>query len=49
MKKTRYHDILRDDIHDFVSPSGCKTLKDMISTAREREIDLVNIKKRKPS
>ena len=27
MKKTRYHDMLRDDIREFVIFSGCKTLK----------------------
>ena len=35
MKKVNYHDMLRDDIGDFVSILGCKTLNDMISRARE--------------
>ena len=40
MKKARYHEMLRADIREFVSRSDCKTLEDMISRAREREIDL---------
>ena len=40
MKKARYHEMLWDDIREFVSRSGYKTLEDMISRAREREIDL---------
>ena len=35
-------------IREFVSISGCKTLNDMISRAREWEIDLGNHGKRKP-
>ena len=35
MKKTRYHDMVRDDIRDFVRFSGFKTLNDMIERARE--------------
>ena len=46
MKKLRYHDMLWDDIRKFVSISGCKTLNDMISRAREREIDLEHLWKR---
>ena len=48
MKKTRYHDMLRDDINDFMSFSGCKTLNDMIARAQEREIELELRMKRKP-
>ena len=48
MKKARYHEMLRDDIREFVSRASCKTLEDMISRAREREIDLEQIRKRKP-
>ena len=40
MKKMRHHDILRDDIWEFMSISRCKTLDDMISRAREQEIEL---------
>ena len=47
MRKTRYHDMLRDDIHEFVSLLGWKTLEDMISRAREWEIDSELLKKRK--
>ena len=32
--------MLRDDIREFVSISGCKTLNDMICRAHERENDL---------
>ena len=35
MGKTRYHDMLREDIKEFVSFLGCKTLNDMIEKARE--------------
>ena len=48
MKKVRYHDMFRDDIMEFVSLSGCETLKDMIARAQEREIDLEHLGKRKP-
>ena len=48
MKKARYHEVLRDDIREFVNRSSCKTLEDMIFRAREREIDLEQIRKRKP-
>ena len=47
MKKTRYHSMLRDDIHDFLSFSGCKTLNDMVEKAREPEIGLELRRKRK--
>lgn len=33
MKKSRYHEMLRSDIHQFVSRSGCKMLVDMIVRA----------------
>ena len=29
MRKTRYHDMLRDNIKEFVSFSRCKTLNNM--------------------
>ena len=40
MKKTSYHDMLRDDIREFVLFSGFKTLNDMIERAHEQEIEL---------
>ena len=48
MKKVRYHDMLRDDIREFVSISGCKTPNDMISRSCKREIDLEHLGKRWP-
>ena len=36
----RYHDMLREDIRDFESFSGCKTPNDMIENVNEREIKL---------
>lgn len=49
IKKTRYHDMLRNDIIKFVSMSGCWTLEDMIDRAREQEIELELWSKQKPS
>ena len=46
IKKVTYHDMLMDDIREVVSISGCKTLNDMISRAREQEIDLDHLGKR---
>ena len=40
MRKTRYHDMLREDIREFVTFLGCKTLNDMIEKALKREIEL---------
>lgn len=40
MKKEKYHDMLRDDIRQFLSLSGCKTYNNMIARARERDSDL---------
>ena len=48
MKKIRYHDKLIDEIKQFVSFSGCKTLNDMIETAYEQDIELELRSKRKP-
>ena len=48
MKKMRFHDMLWDDIREFLSLSSCKTSDDMISRAREREIDLQLWSKRRP-
>ena len=39
-RKMRYHSMLRYDICEFVSFSGCKTMDDMVEKAREREIEL---------
>lgn len=47
MKKLRYHDMLRDDIPEFVSLSGWKTMNDMITKAWEKEIDLELLGKRR--
>lgn len=47
MKKTQNHHMLSVYIRDFVSYSTCQTLKDMISKAREQEINLEHIIKRK--
>ena len=40
-----YPDMLRDNIREFMSISGCETLNDMVYRAREREIDLVHLGK----
>ena len=48
MKKVRYHDMLRDDIREFVSFLGCKTLNYMITRSWKQNIDLEHIRKRKP-
>ena len=47
MRRTRYHDMLRADIREHVSFSACPTLDSMIARAREREIYLEHIRKRK--
>ena len=47
MQRTRCHDMLRADIREHVSFSACPTLDSMISRAREREIDLEHIAKRR--
>ena len=47
MRKTRYHDMMRYDVSEFVRLSACPTLDDMISTVREREIELEHTEKRK--
>lgn len=44
-KKTQYHDMLMEDIRDFVSFSACHTLDDMIARAQKREIDLEHLGK----
>ena len=47
MRRTHYHDMLRADIWEHDSFSACPTMDSMISRAREREIDLEHIRKRK--
>lgn len=48
MKKMRYHDMLMDDIREFVRFSRCKTLNDMTDKVCEWEIELEVWAKRKP-
>ena len=38
MTRTPYHSMLKDHIQEFVSFTGCKTLKEMVDKAREQEI-----------
>lgn len=45
-KKTMYHDMLRDDIREILSISSCMTMEDMISRAREWDIELEYLGKR---
>ena len=40
MRRTRYHSMLRDDVQEFVSFTGCKTLNEMVEKAWEREMEL---------
>ena len=40
MCRTKYHSKLRDDIQEFVSITGCKTLNNMVEKAQEREMEL---------
>lgn len=47
MKKNRYHNMLRSDIREFVSYLACPKLEDMILRAREQEIVLEHIIKKK--
>lgn len=47
MKKNRYHNMLRSDIREFVSYLAYPKLEDMILRAREQEIVLEHIIKRK--
>lgn len=39
--------MLRDEIREFMSMYSCRTLQDLISRAREHEIDLELLKKKK--
>ena len=47
MRRTRYHDMLRADIREYVSFLAYPTLDSMIARAREREIDMEHVRKRK--
>lgn len=47
MNKVRYHDMLKDEIHELVSISGCNSLDNMIARAREGETYLELVSKRK--
>ena len=47
MRRTRYHEMLGADIREHVSYSTCPNLDSMIARARDREIDLEHIGKRK--
>lgn len=47
MKKVRYHDMLKDEIWEFVSMFSYRNLEDMIARAREWEIDPETMRKRK--
>jgi hypothetical protein len=40
MKINRYHDMLRAEYREFITPSKCNTLGELIDWAREREIEL---------
>lgn len=35
MKKTWYHDMLREDISEFISFSACQALEDMIARGQK--------------
>ena len=48
MKKVGYREMLRDDIMAFAIFSTSRTLEGIIVRAREREIDLEHLGKRKP-
>ena len=47
MRRTRYNSMLRDDIREFVSFTGCKNLNEMVEKTREREMELDTRIKRK--
>lgn len=48
MKKTRYHDMLRDSIQEFVILSSFKSLEDMAARSQECEIELEHRSMQKP-
>lgn len=47
MKNAKYHDMLKDNIWEFMSMSNCKKLEGMIDLAGEQEIDMETMWKRK--
>ena len=47
IKKERYHDMMKDEIREFVSMSSCWTLEEKIAMAREWEIYLETVRKRR--
>ena len=47
MRRTRYHSMLRDDIGELVSCTGCKTWNEMVEKAHEREMEFESRTKRK--
>ncbi|KAK1435339.1 hypothetical protein QVD17_01100 [Tagetes erecta] len=40
MKINRYHNMLKKEIREFINPSKCETLEEIINWAREREAEL---------
>ncbi|GJU74131.1 hypothetical protein Tco_1265536 [Tanacetum coccineum] len=44
LKVERFQRMLRDDIHEVISPFKCTTLDDLLSRARVREADLLRKK-----
>ena len=46
MKKAQYHDMLKDEIREFVSMYSCNTLDGKIARACKREIDSETMRKR---
>ncbi|KAK1421015.1 hypothetical protein QVD17_23053 [Tagetes erecta] len=40
MKINRYHNMLKKDIREFINPSKCESLEEIINWAREREAEL---------
>ncbi|XP_022032579.1 uncharacterized protein LOC110933677 [Helianthus annuus] len=40
MKIIRYHDMLKAEYREFITPSKCETLNELINWARDREIEL---------
>lgn len=40
MSMARYHDMLRSEIHEFVSISSCETLSNLVEATRDRDPEL---------
>ncbi|GJR57121.1 hypothetical protein Tco_1499283 [Tanacetum coccineum] len=49
LKDENFQRILKDDIHEVISPIKCTTLKDLLGRARIREVDLVQKKNNGPN